>query len=113
MAIGTFDERVCVRSRRSTSLRNPENTFLVLYGADEHERKLMFSHKEMLKSFGFKYFRETGTYSLFSGRVTPQIKAALADIDVDFSGYEADTEAGHPTSATAASCDSLTAAALH
>ena len=71
------------------SPKNPENTFLVLYGADPEERELMFSVKDKLRNMGFKYFRMNGTYSLFSKMLTPEIRKELSEIGVDLNGYDA------------------------
>ena len=78
-----------IRSRKETSPKNPENTFLVLYGADPEERELMFSNKEALKRLGFRYFGTAGTYSLFSPKITPEVRAELQRIGVDLGGYDA------------------------
>lgn len=77
-----------IRTRKEVSPKNPENTFLVLYGADPEERELMFSMKEKLKTLGLRYFRGNGTYSIFSNKLTPQIRNELQKIGVDFSGYD-------------------------
>lgn len=77
-----------IRSRRDTSPKNPENSFLVLYGADKDERDLMFSVKEELKKMGFRYFKPSGTYSVFSTKVDDQMRTRLAQIGVDLSGYD-------------------------
>jgi hypothetical protein len=82
-----------IRSRRETSPKNPDNTFLVLYGADPEERELMFSKKEDLKKLGFRYFGVNGTYSLFSSKITPEIRTKLAALGVDLSGYDNPPEA--------------------
>lgn len=78
-----------VRSRKETSPKNPDNTFLVLYGADPDERELMFGVKDKLRDMGFKYFRMNGTYSLFSKMLTPEIRKELSEIGVDLTGYDA------------------------
>lgn len=78
-----------IRSRKETSPKNPANTFLVLYGADPEERELMFANKDILRKLGFSYFRPSGTYSLFSTKLTPEIRKKLADIGVDLGGYDA------------------------
>ena len=78
-----------VRSRRETSPKNPDNTFLVLYGADPEERELMFSQKDRLKRLGFRYFGPNQTYSLFSNKMTPELRAELQDMGVDLTGYDA------------------------
>lgn len=77
-----------IRSRKETSPKNPDNTFLVLYGADKDERDLMFSHKEDLKRMGFRYFGGNGTYSLFSAKLTPDVREELKGMGVDLSGYD-------------------------
>jgi predicted metal-dependent hydrolase len=78
-----------VRSRRETSPKNPDNSFLVLYGADPEERELMFGQKDRLKRLGFRYFGPNQTYSLFSTKITPQIRAELEGMGVDLGGYDA------------------------
>ena len=78
-----------VRSRKETSPKNPDNTFLVLYGADPEERELMFSQKDRLKRLGFRYFGPNQTYSLFSSNLTPALRAELQEIGVDLTGYDA------------------------
>lgn len=78
-----------IRSRKEISPKNPANTFLVLYGADPEERELMFSRKEDLKRMGFRYFGANGTYSLFSNKITPEIRDVLQKIGVDLGGYDA------------------------
>jgi hypothetical protein len=78
-----------VRSRRETSPKNPDNSFLVLYGADPEERELMFAQKDRLKRLGFRYFGPNQTYSLFSTKLTPQIRAELEGVGVDLGGYDA------------------------
>lgn len=89
-----------IRSRREISPKNPDNTFLVLYGADPEERELMFSKKEDLKKMGFRYFGVNGTYSLFSSKITPEIRSKLANLGVDLSGYDNPPEsAAEPTAA--------------
>jgi hypothetical protein len=99
MAISTVDKRVRISSYKSRSPKNPANTFLVLYGADDQEMQLMFSHKETLKSLGFRYFAQNKTYSLFSGRLTRHAKAKLTHLGVDLGGYMADPthDSGTPT----------------
>lgn len=77
-----------IRTRKEVSPKNPDNTFLVLYGADQEERELMFSKKEELKRMGFRYFGANGTYSLFSNKLTPEIRKNLQSIGVDLSGYD-------------------------
>lgn len=92
-----------IRSRKEVSPKNPDNTFLVLYGVDPEERELMFSVKEELKKLGFRYFRTGGTYSLFSNNLTPEVRNKLASLGVDLSGYDtahepaADPVAAAPT----------------
>lgn len=78
-----------IRSRKETSPKNPDNTFLVLYGADPEERELMFSKKEDLKRLGFRYFGGNGTYSLFSAKITPEVRGELERLGVDLTGYDA------------------------
>lgn len=78
-----------VRSRKETSPKNPDNTFLVLYGADPEERELMFTQKDKLKRLGFRYFGPNQTYSLFSSKLTPELRAELQGIGVDLTGYDA------------------------
>lgn len=78
-----------IRSRKETSPKNPANTFLVLYGGDKDERDLMFSRKEDLKRLGFRYFGGNGTYSLFSTKLTPEIRSELESMGVDLGGYDA------------------------
>jgi len=78
-----------VRSRRETSPKNPDNSFLVLYGADPEERELMFAQKDGLKRLGFRYFGPNQTYSLFGTKLTPQIRAELEGMGVDLGGYDA------------------------
>jgi len=78
-----------IRSRKEVSPKNPNNTFLVLYGADPEERELMFSKKEDLKRMGFRYFGANGTYSLFSNKITPEIRSELQRLGVDLGGYDA------------------------
>lgn len=85
-----------IRSRKETSPKNPSNSFIVLYGADPEERQIMFSRKEDLKKIGFRYFAPNGTYSLFSTKLTPQIRSNLEDLGVDLSGYDDATEATPP-----------------
>lgn len=82
-----------IRSRKETSPKNPANTFLVLYGADKDERDLMFSRKEDLKRMGFRYFGGNGTYSLFSTKLTPEIRQELQGMGVDLNGYDSPVEA--------------------
>jgi len=82
-----------IRSRRETSPKNPDNSFLVLYGADPEERELMFGQKDRLKRLGFRYFGPNQTYSLFSTKLTPQIRAELEGMGVDLGGYDAPQEA--------------------
>ena len=77
-----------VRSRRETSPKNPSNSFLVLYGADPAERELMFSRKEDLKRLGFRYFGPNQTYSIFSNKLTPEMRAELQSMGVDLGGYD-------------------------
>lgn len=77
-----------IRSRKETSPKNPDNTFLVLYGADQEERELMFSRKEELKRLGFRYFGANGTYSLFSKKLTPEVRMELEKLGVNLSGYD-------------------------
>jgi hypothetical protein len=77
-----------IRSRREVSPKNPDNTFIVLYGVDPEERELMFSNKEVLKKLGFRYFRTGGTYSMFSKMLTPAARAELERIGVDLSDYD-------------------------
>lgn len=77
-----------IRTRKEVSPKNPANTFLVLYGADPEERELMFSVKEDLKRLGFRYFRTGGTYSIFSDKLTPAVRAELARLGVDMTGYD-------------------------
>jgi len=77
-----------VRSRREVSPKNPDNIFLVLYGTDPEERELMFSQKEKLKRMGFRYFGPNQTYSLFSTKLTPQIRAELQGLGIDLAGYD-------------------------
>jgi len=77
-----------IRSRKEVSPKNPDTSFLVLYGADKEEKELMFSQKELLKKMGFKYFGPNGTYSLFSTKINPEIRDRLATIGVDLSGYD-------------------------
>ena len=92
-----------IRSRKETSPKNPANTFLVLYGADKDERDLMFSKKEELKRMGFRYFGVNGTYSLFSTKLTPEIRGELQRLGVDLSGYDAVHEpSAEPTAAPTA-----------
>lgn len=81
-----------IRSRKDTSPKNPNNTFLVLYGADPEERELMFANKDVLRKLGFSYFRPTGTYSLFSSKLTPEIRKEIEKIGVDLSGYDTPQE---------------------
>ncbi len=81
-----------IRSRKETSPKNPDNTFLVLYGADPDERELMFSRKEELKRLGFRYFGINGTYSLFSTKLTPETRTRLENLGVDLSGYDTQHE---------------------
>jgi hypothetical protein len=81
--------RKYIRSRREASPKNPENTFIVLYGSDPEERELMFSQKERLKRLGLRYFGPNQTYSLFSTKLTPQIRAELEGMGVDLGGYDA------------------------
>lgn len=77
-----------IRSRKEVSPKNPSNTFLVLYGGDKEERDLIFSAKDRLKSMGFRYFGGNGTWSLFSNKLTPEIRGELQSIGVDLSGYD-------------------------
>ena len=81
-----------IRSRKETSPKNPANTVLVLYGADQEERELMFSKKEALKRIGFRYFGANGTYSLFSTKITPEVRSELGSLGVDLSGYDSPPE---------------------
>jgi len=85
-----------VRSRRETSPKNPDNSFLVLYGADPEERELMFAQKDRLKRLGFRYFRPNQTYSLFSTKLTPQIRTELEGMGVDLGGYDAPPQTTGP-----------------
>lgn len=78
-----------IRSRREVSPKNPDNSFLVLYGADPEERELMFSQKEKLKRLGFRYFGPNQTYSLFGSKLTPEVRQELHSMGVDLSGYDA------------------------
>lgn len=82
-----------VRSRRESSPKNPANTFLVLYGADPEERELMFGQKERLKRLGFRYFGPNQTYSMFSTKLTPEIRSELQGMGVDLGGYDSPAEA--------------------
>jgi len=77
-----------IRSRKETSPKNAANTFLVVYGADKDERDLIFARKEDLKRLGFSYYRGNGTWSLFSPKLTPEVRAKLEDMGVDLSGYD-------------------------
>lgn len=87
-----------VRTRKDISPKNPDNSFLVLYGADKEERDLMFSLKEELKRMGFRYFAPAGTYSIFSAKVDDAMRSRLTQIGVDFSGYDnAQTTAPTPS----------------
>ena len=88
-----------VRSRRETSPKNPSNSFLVLYGADPAERELMFSRKEDLKRLGFRYFGPNQTYSIFSTKLTPEMRAELQGMGVDLSGFDSPPEAPQETPA--------------
>lgn len=88
-----------VRSRRESSPKNPANTFLVLYGADPEERELMFAQKESLKRLGFRYFGPNQTYSLFSTKLTPEIRGELQGMGVDLGGYDNPVEAPQETPA--------------
>jgi hypothetical protein len=82
-----------IRSRKETSPKNPDNTFLVLYGTDKEERDLMFSKKEELKRLGFRYFGGNGTYSMFSAKLTPEVRSELQGMGVDLGGYDAPPQA--------------------
>lgn len=84
------EQQKSIRSRKDVSPKNPDNTFLVLYGADKEERDLMFSVKDELKRMGFRYFAPAGTYSIFSAKVDDGIRNGLAQIGVDLSGYDSD-----------------------
>ena len=77
-----------VRTRKDVSPKNPDNTFLVLYGADKEERDLMFSMKEELKRMGFRYFAPAGTYSIFSTKVDDAMRSRLAQLGIDLRGYD-------------------------
>lgn len=99
-----------IRSRKETSPKNPANTFLVLYGADKDERDLMFSKKEELKRMGFRYFGVNGTYSLFSTKITPEVRSSLQSLGVDLSGYDNPTDTPKEPVPAAAAPESKTPA---
>lgn len=77
-----------VRTRRDISPKNPDNSFLVLYGANKEERDLMFSFKDELKRMGFRYFAPAGTYSVFSAKVDDNMRRRLSELGVDMGGYD-------------------------
>jgi len=77
-----------VRTRKDISPKNPDNSFLVLYGADKEEKDLMFSFKNELKKMGFGYYRPAGTYSIFSAKVDDAMRNDLSRLGVDLSGYD-------------------------
>ena len=82
------EQQKYVRTRKDISPKNPDNSFLVLYGADKEEKDLMFSFKDALKRMGFGYYRPAGTYSIFSAKVDDAMRNELSRLGVDLSGYD-------------------------
>jgi hypothetical protein len=82
------EQQKYVRTRKDISPKNPDNSFLVLYGADKEEKDLMFSFKDELKRMGFGYYRPAGTYSIFSAKVDDAMRNELSRLGVDLSGYD-------------------------